>query len=113
VRRLLNAPDDTSYNLPVNPLRPGVRFIHRLLPLVDCSVCGQAVDSRTVYVGDLPSFLKRLDEERFALCPSCSQEVPEEVRQEEAYRARWWQLSKKMIGTLRKGRTSFALVPRD
>jgi hypothetical protein len=77
-----------------------------------CSVCGEAVDSSSVFVGNLPLFLARLKVERFALCPSCSQDVPLNIQQDPEYQARWKTFASKLIQARKRGATSLAFVPK-
>ena len=80
-----------------------MRLVQRQIQGLECSVCGQIVDSRDVRVGSLVLLLARLKEERFALCPSCTREVPPDLQRDTTYCARWNPFVKEMLKALKRG----------
>lgn len=67
------------------------------------SVCGQIVNPNDVAVCNLFGLLTRLKLERFALCPSCTQEVPPDLQTDAKYRARWSPFVRQMLKDFEQG----------
>lgn len=80
-----------------------LRIVQQLIQGLECSVCGQIVDPRDVAVCNLLRLLARLKVERFALCPSCTQEVPPDLQRDSEYRTRWTPFVKQMVTAFKRG----------
>jgi len=65
-----------------------LRLVQKQLQGLECSVCGQIVGPKDVYVGSLVRLLARLKVERFEICPSCTQEASPDLQRDGEYQ-RW------------------------
>lgn len=78
---------------------------------LECSVCGQIVYPQNVAVCSLLGLLARLKLERYALCPSCTQEVSPELQSDAEYQARWTPFVREMVRDFNRGVRWYSFKP--
>ena len=87
----------------VSALHPKLEITLKPLQGLECSVCEQIIDPKDVHTGSLLLLLARLKKVRFALCPSCTQEVPPGLQRSPEYKERWTLFVTKMVRMLKDG----------
>ena len=80
-----------------------IKMLQAQIQALECSICRQMVNPKDVHVGNVLLLLIRLKQERFALCPSCTQTVSVGLQSEPMYQATWTRFVSEMIKAAKRG----------
>ena len=106
----------TTFGQPAAiPLRSAylrLQLVEKQILGLECSACGKRKDPRAVHMGSLAILIFRLEEERFAQCPSCTQAMPLFYSAIPSTARRWDRFVTQMIGRIKREAKCHEFEPR-